>query len=87
MRILICASDAPFHPTNTGFRRQLLGLVPELGRRHDVRLIGYRMPDQSTEPAVEVDMRIIEFERPSALENARDLAPMELQPAATGPGG
>ncbi len=74
MRILICASDAPFHPTNTGFRRQLLGLVPELGRRHDVRLIGYRMPDQSTEPAVEADMRIVELERPNALENARDLA-------------
>ena len=74
MRILICASDAPFHPTNTGFRRQLQGLVPELGRRHDVRLIGYRMPDQSTEPAVEADMRVVEFERPNALENARDLA-------------
>jgi glycosyltransferase involved in cell wall biosynthesis len=74
MRILICASDAPFPPTNTGFRRQLLGLVPELGRRHEVRLIGYRMPDQSTEPAVEADMRIVEFERPNALENASDLA-------------
>jgi polysaccharide biosynthesis protein PslH len=74
MRILICASDAPFHATNTGFRRQLLGLLPELGKRHDVRLIGYRMPDQSTEPAVKADMRIIEFERPNAAENARDLA-------------
>jgi polysaccharide biosynthesis protein PslH len=74
MRILICASDAPFQPTNTGFRRQLQGLVPELGKRHDVRLIGYRMPDQSTEPTVEADMRIVEFERPNALENARDLA-------------
>ena len=73
MRILICASDAPFHPTNTGFRRQLQGLVPELGRRHDVRLIGNRMPDQSTEPAVDADMRIIEFERPNAAENAHDL--------------
>ena len=72
MRILICASDAPLRPTNTGFRRQLMGLVPELGKRHDVRLIGYRMPDQ-TEPAVEADMRIIEFQRPGALENARDL--------------
>jgi polysaccharide biosynthesis protein PslH len=74
VRILICASDAPFPPTNTGFRRQLLGLVPELGRRHEVRLIGYRMPDQSTEPAVEADVRIVEFERPNALENASDLA-------------
>ena len=74
MRILICASDAPFPPTNTGFRRQLVGLVSELGRRHEVRLIGYRMPDQSTEPAVDADMRIIEFERPNAAENALDLA-------------
>ena len=73
MRILICASDAPFPPTNTGFRRQLVGLVSELGRRHEVRLIGYRMPDQSAEPAVDADMRIIEFERPNAAENARDL--------------
>jgi glycosyltransferase involved in cell wall biosynthesis len=39
-----------------------------------VRLIGCRMPDQSTEPAVEADMRIVEFERPNALENASDLA-------------
>jgi polysaccharide biosynthesis protein PslH len=73
MRILICASDAPFPPTNTGFRRQLQGLVPELGRRHEVRLIGFRMPDQSTQPAVDADMRIIEFERPNAVENAHDL--------------
>ncbi len=74
MRILICASDAPFPPTNTGFRRQLMGLVPELGKRHDVRLIGYRMPDQSKNTAVEADMRIVDFERPGAAENARDLA-------------
>jgi polysaccharide biosynthesis protein PslH len=74
MRILICASDAPFPPTNTGFRRQLMGLVPELGKRHDVRLIGYRMPDQSKHTDVEADMRIVDFERPGAAENARDLA-------------
>jgi glycosyltransferase involved in cell wall biosynthesis len=74
MRILICASDAPFPPTNTGFRRQLAGLVPELGKRHDVRLIGYRMPDQSTETRVEADMRIVDFQKPEATENARDLA-------------
>jgi polysaccharide biosynthesis protein PslH len=74
MRILICASDAPFPPTNTGFRRQLMGLVPELQKRHDVRLIGYRMPDQSKNRAVEADMRIVDFERPGAVENTRDLA-------------
>jgi glycosyltransferase involved in cell wall biosynthesis len=74
MRILICASDAPLPPTNTGFRRQLMGLVPELARRHDVRLIGYRMPNQSTTGAAEAGMRIIDFRRPSPAENVRDLA-------------
>jgi glycosyltransferase involved in cell wall biosynthesis len=74
MRILICASDAPFRPMNTGFRRQLAGLVPELAKRHDVRLIGYRMPDQSRETGIEADMRIVDFKRPEAAENARDLA-------------
>jgi glycosyltransferase involved in cell wall biosynthesis len=74
MRILICASDAPFPPTNTGFRRQLMGLVPELAKRHNVLLIGYRMPDQLKNTAVEADMRIVDFERPGAAENARDLA-------------
>jgi glycosyltransferase involved in cell wall biosynthesis len=74
MRILICASDAPFPPMNTGFRRQLSGLVPELAKRHEVRLIGYRMPDQSRETGVEADMRIVDFARPRAAENARDLA-------------
>ena len=74
MRILICASDAPLPPTNTGFRRQLMGLVPELAKRHDVRLIGYRMPNQSTTGAAEAGMRIIDFRRPGPVENARDLA-------------
>jgi glycosyltransferase involved in cell wall biosynthesis len=74
VRILICASDAPLHPTNTGFRRQLTGLLRELDRRHDVRLVGYRLPGQSNTPALEADMRIVEYERPGATENARDLA-------------
>lgn len=74
MRILICASDAPLHPTNTGFRRQLMGLVPELGRRHDVRLLGYRHPNQSSEAAVQVDMRVVPFVKPGPGGNARDLA-------------
>ncbi|MGH3048132.1 MAG: glycosyltransferase family 4 protein, partial [Gaiellaceae bacterium] len=59
--------------TNTGFRRQLMGLVPELGKRHDVRLIGYRMPNQSTTGAAEAGMQIIDFRRPGLAENARDL--------------
>lgn len=73
MRILICASDAPLEPANTGFRRQLKGLLPGLGARHDVRLVGYRMPDQSTTPATQADMRIVPFIRPSNAENAKDL--------------
>jgi glycosyltransferase involved in cell wall biosynthesis len=74
MRILICASDAPLPPTNTGFRRQLMGLFPELSKRHEVQLIGYRMPNQSTTGADEAGMRIIDFRRPSPVENGRDLA-------------
>ena len=74
MRILICASDAPLRPTNTGFRRQLMGLVRELGERHPVRLIGYRHPDQSSNPAVEADMRIVPYVKPGPAGNARDLS-------------
>jgi polysaccharide biosynthesis protein PslH len=74
MRILICASDAPLRPTNTGFRRQLMGLVRELGERHPVRLIGYRHPDQSSDPAVEADMRIVPYVKPGPAGNARDLS-------------
>jgi glycosyltransferase involved in cell wall biosynthesis len=74
VRILICASDAPLHPVNTGYRRQLMGLVPELAKRHDVRLIGYRHPDQSERPAVEADMRIIPYNKPNKAQNAHDLA-------------
>lgn len=73
MRILICASDTPLPPTDTGFRRQLMGLVPELGKRHDVRLIGYRYPGQAPEAAVEADMRIVRWEKPGLVGNVRDL--------------
>jgi glycosyltransferase involved in cell wall biosynthesis len=74
VRILICASDAPLLPVNTGYRRQLMGLVPELAKRHDVRLIGYQHPDQSDTSAVEADMRIIRYEKPGRLANVHDLA-------------
>jgi glycosyltransferase involved in cell wall biosynthesis len=74
MRILICASDVPEPPTTTGFRRQLMGLLPELGRRHDVRLLGYRMPDQVRNAELEAEMRVVDFTRPGVAENARDLA-------------
>ena len=65
MRILMCVSDAPLHPINTGYRRQLTGLVTELGKRHEVRLIGYRHRDQTRTPSVEGDLRIVDYERPA----------------------
>jgi glycosyltransferase involved in cell wall biosynthesis len=74
MRILICASDAPLQPINTGYRRQLTGLVGELGKRHEVRLIGYRHPDQTRTPSVEGDLRIVDYQKPGAPGNAADLA-------------
>jgi glycosyltransferase involved in cell wall biosynthesis len=74
MRILMCVSDAPLHPINTGYRRQLTGLVTELGKRHEVRLIGYRHRDQTRTPSVEGDLRIVDYERPGRAGNAADLA-------------
>ena len=73
MRILICASDAPLLPINTGYRRQLTGIVRELSRRHDVRLIGYRHPDQTRTPSVEGDLRIVDYEKPGSVGDASDL--------------
>jgi glycosyltransferase involved in cell wall biosynthesis len=74
MRILMCVSDAPLQPVNTGYRRQLTGLVGELGKRHDVRLVGYRHRDQSRTPSVRGDLRIVDYERPGHAGNAADLA-------------
>jgi glycosyltransferase involved in cell wall biosynthesis len=74
VRILICASDVPFYPVNTGYRRQLMGLVPALAKHNDVRLVGYRHPDQTDKPAIEADMRVIDYAKPRRLQNAKDMA-------------
>jgi len=74
MRILMCVSDAPLQPIDTGYRRQLTGLVSELGSRHDVRLIGYRHRDQTRTPSVDGDLRIVDYERPGHAGDAADLA-------------
>lgn len=73
MRILICASEVPLPPMHNGFRRQLVGLLSELGKRHEVRLIGYRMPDQQTNPTAEAEMRIIPYRKPGLAGNLADL--------------
>ena len=74
MRILICACDAPLQPLTNGYGRWLTGIVGELSRNHDVRLIGYRMPPQSATPSVEGDLRIIPYAKPGPAGNAADLA-------------
>ena len=46
MRILICSIEAPLPPTN-GLRLQVKALSEALGERHDVRIVAFRMPDQT----------------------------------------
>ncbi|MGH2427405.1 MAG: glycosyltransferase family 4 protein [Candidatus Limnocylindria bacterium] len=79
MRILVCASDTPLPPTNTGYRRQLQGLLPELRKRNDVSFIGYRMPDQEPPLQDQPGTRIISYQRPGAAGNVADIALAFLQ--------
>ena len=46
MRILICSIEAPLPPTN-GLRLQVKALTAALRERHDVRIVAFRMPDQT----------------------------------------
>ena len=78
MRILVCASDLPFPPTNTGYRRQLQGLIPELGKRNEVRLIGFQMPDQIAPAQVDPRIRIVPYHKPGIVGNAWDTATATL---------
>lgn len=61
-------------PLQNGYRLWLAGIVRELGRRHDVRLVGYRMPDQDGAPAIDADVRTIPYAKPGTAGNAADLA-------------
>jgi glycosyltransferase involved in cell wall biosynthesis len=72
LRILVCVSDVPFPPTNTGYRRQLMGLIPELSKRNEVRMIGLQMPDQTAPKDVDPRIRVVRYEKPGALGNAWD---------------
>src|SRR4051794_32148958 len=49
-------------------------MVGELGKHHDVRLIGYRHPDQTRTASVEGDLKIVDYEKPGRASNAADLA-------------
>jgi glycosyltransferase involved in cell wall biosynthesis len=59
MRILICSLEAPLPPTN-GLRLQVAALREQLSRRHDVRVLAFRMPDQSANGAEQPGMRLLE---------------------------
>jgi len=45
MRILICSLDGP-EPRTNGIRLAVGALLDELRKSHDIRYLGYRMPDQ-----------------------------------------
>jgi len=79
VRILICASDLPLRPLNTGFRRQLDGMLPALGARNEVRLVGYRMPEQVMPEAVDSRMHVVHYRRPGVLGNVADVAAAALR--------
>ncbi len=56
MRVLLVTLEAPLPPLN-GLRLPLVHLLRHLRQHHDVRVVGYRMPDQlDTAPA---DVRLV----------------------------
>ena len=56
MRILFCVQDLPLPPPD-GFRLYLNALSAELGRDHDVRIVGFRSAAQIDDPSITVPMR------------------------------
>jgi glycosyltransferase involved in cell wall biosynthesis len=58
MRILVCTIEAPAPPLN-GLRRQLSALLAQLRKEHQVRVLGYRWPDQGEQAADAGDMRLL----------------------------
>jgi glycosyltransferase involved in cell wall biosynthesis len=74
VRILICACDAPLRPLTNGYGQWLTGIVRELSRRHEVRLVGYRMAPQTGPPSIDGPLRIVPYEKPGAAGDATDLA-------------
>jgi glycosyltransferase involved in cell wall biosynthesis len=59
VRILICSREAPLPPTN-GLRLQVAALREELAKRHEVRVLAFRMPDQRVSASGARDMRLLE---------------------------
>jgi glycosyltransferase involved in cell wall biosynthesis len=70
VRILICALQGP-HPVVNGYRLAVAALLEQLGKRHEVRLLAFRMPDQS---ASDNGIRLVEAPTRSPLRNIGLLA-------------
>ena len=67
MRILVCAEEAPIPPFN-GIRAPLAGLIERLRSSNDVRVLAYRMSDQSVETTEQ--MRILARPASGAVKTA-----------------
>jgi glycosyltransferase involved in cell wall biosynthesis len=81
MRILVCTTQTPLPPLN-GLRLQLDALINELRCNHEVRLLGFRKPDQSTD-SVKDWMRLLPDPRVggrrAVLRAAPNRRPIELR--------
>jgi glycosyltransferase involved in cell wall biosynthesis len=73
VKILLCADEAPIEPTASGFRRAVAGLVHELERHHDVRVLAFRKPDQVGSP-VPSNVRVVEWPTSGPVSKMRLLA-------------
>jgi glycosyltransferase involved in cell wall biosynthesis len=78
VRILLCADEAPIEPTTSGFRRAVAGLARELAREHDVRVLGFRKPDQSRS-AVPDEVRVVDWPDGGPFAKARLLGAAMLE--------
>ena len=78
MRILLCADEAPIEPTTSGFRRAVAGLTQELAREHDVRVLGFRKPDQAGSPIPD-NVRVVDWPVGGAMAKARLLGTAVLE--------
>ena len=78
MRILLCADEAPLAPTTSGFRRAVAGLARELAREHEVRVLGFRKPDQAGSPVPE-NVRVVDWPTGGAFAKARLLGTALLE--------
>lgn len=72
MRVLVVGAEAPFPPV-TGFRLVVDALLRGLPADHEVRFVGFRMPDQGTQE-LPVPGRLLTWPELSRLDDAWDLA-------------